>query len=167
MFKITTKKLALLAILMALGVMLKFFSIGDGHFRISVWDIPLLIAGILTGPFWGGVCALGADLIYSLGFSSYPFSFIMMFTTIVWGVAGGFFYKKKVNLWILVLVVLVTSIVATGINSVYLTIHFGWQSMVSGLPMRLITMIIKIPLTALSVFGVIEAIKGKLEYSKW
>ena len=85
MFKINTKKIAVIAIFMALGVVLKFFSIGSGEFRISVWEIPMFLIGILVGPFYGGVCALGADLIYGLAFSPYPFSIIMMFTTVVWG----------------------------------------------------------------------------------
>ena len=86
MFKMTTKRLAILSILLALGVVFKsVFSIGDGEFRISFFDIPLFLAGMIAGPFYGGLVALGTDLIYGLCFSPYPFSFIMMFTTIIWG----------------------------------------------------------------------------------
>ena len=67
MFKMTTKRLAILSILLALGVVFKsVFSIGDGEFRISFFDIPLFLAGMIAGPFYGGLVALGTDLIYGL-----------------------------------------------------------------------------------------------------
>ena len=54
MFKMTTKRLAILSILLALGVVFKsVFSIGDGEFRISFFDIPLFLAGMIAGPFYG------------------------------------------------------------------------------------------------------------------
>ncbi len=150
MFKIKTKTLAILSVLLALGVVFKsYFAIGDGEFRISFFDIPLFLAGMIAGPFYGGIVALGADLIYSLGFSSYPFSFIMMLTTVVWGISGGFFYKKSYKkIWPLFLVVLITSLVATSINSLYLAIHFGVASMFAKLPIRLIALFCKWPITA-------------------
>ncbi len=165
--KLTIKKIAILAMLMALGVAFKFFSIGNGQFRISIWDLPLMIAGIIAGPLYGGICALGADLIYSFCFSPYPFSFIMMFTTIVWGVAGGLLYKKRIKIWYLAIIVLCTSLIATGINSIYLWLYYGFQSMVAGLPMRLVTMFAKIPITTFAVYLIMMAICSKFDYSKW
>lgn len=165
--RVTVQKIAVLAILMALGIVFKFFSIGNGQFRISIWDLPLMIAGIIAGPLYGGICALGADLIYSFCFSPYPFSFIMMFTTIVWGIAGGLFYKKNIKIWHLVIVVCCTSCIATGINSIYLWLYYGFQTMVAGLPLRLITMIVKIPITTCIVYFIMKAIYSKLDYSKW
>lgn len=165
--KLTIKKIAILAMLMALGVAFKFFSIGNGQFRISIWDLPLMIAGIIAGPLYGGICALGADLIYSFCFSPYPFSFIMMFTTIVWGVAGGLLHKKKIEIWYLTIIILCTSLIATGINSIYLWLYHGFYTMVAGLPMRLVTMIVKIPITTLLVYSIMKAICSKFDYSKW
>lgn len=148
MLKNTIKKIAIAAIFMALGVALKFFSIGDGSFRISFWDIPLFMAGMILGPLWGALTAMGADLIYGLAFSSFPFSFIMMFTTIVWGFTGGFFYyQKKLKFWLLLIVVLITSIVATIINSIYLTLYQDFKTMLAGLPFRLLVLIVKWPIT--------------------
>ena len=47
MFKMTTKRLAILSILLALGVVFKsVFSIGDGEFRISFFDIPLFMVDL-------------------------------------------------------------------------------------------------------------------------
>ncbi len=151
---LSVKKLAILAILLALGVVLKFFSIGNGEFRISLWDIPLFLAGIIAGPIYGGIVAMGADVIYGLCFSPYPFSFIMMFTTIVWGVAGGIFSKKGIKkVWLLFVVVLLTSVLATFINSIYLTLYYGFSYMIGMLPIRLLVLLIKWPITTLLVLA--------------
>lgn len=162
MFKINTKKLVMLAIFMALGVVFKFFSIGNGEFRISFWDIPLFMAGIIAGPFYGTLCALGADLIYGLCFSPYPFSFIMMFTTLVWGAMGGFFYKKDMKIIALFIVVFITSISATAINSIYLTLYYGWESMLVKLPLRLIVLIVKWPITSGLIYYLYKYV-----FSRW
>lgn len=149
--KLSVKKIAILAILMSLGIVLKFFSIGDGEFRISFWDIPLFIAGIVSGPIYGAICALGADLIYGLCFSSFPFSFLMMLTTVVWGFSGGLLYKveiKKKTSIILFIVVLITSLVATTINSIYLILIYGFETMIIKLPLRLLVLVIKWPITS-------------------
>ena len=153
--KISIKKIAILSILMALAIVFKFFSIGSDSFRISIWDIPLFMAGVLAGPIYGGIVALGADLIYGLCFSQYPFSFIMMFTTIVWGVSGGLFKYIKITKFTIVplyLLVLATSVVATSINSIYLIMYQGMNAMVAGLPFRLLVMIIKWPITSTLIY---------------
>ncbi len=158
----TIRKIAILSILMALGIILKsFLSVGTGEFRISFWDLPLFLAGIIGGPIWGGIVALGTDLIYGLCFSPYPFSFIMMFTTVVWGVAGGFFKYFKLNekkLWLLFIVVLCTSVTATFINSIYLTLYNGFWAMLAKLPLRLLVLVIKWPITTMLIFVVYESI---------
>lgn len=160
------KKIAILSILMALGVVLKFFSIGTGEFRISFWDIPLFMAGVIAGPVYGGIVALGADLIYGLCFSTYPFSFIMMFTTIIWGVAGGIFKYLKINKFTLIplfLVVLGTSITSTVINSIYLILYYGFESMLLKLPLRLLVLVIKWPITTLLVYILYKSVFSKVK----
>ena len=160
------KKIAILSILMALGVVLKFFSIGTGEFRISFWDIPLFMAGVIAGPIYGGIVALGADLIYGLCFSTYPFSFIMMFTTIIWGVAGGIFKYLKINKLTLIplfIVVLGTSITSTVINSIYLILYYGFESMLVKLPLRLLVLVIKWPITTLLVYILYKSVFSKIK----
>ena len=160
------KKIAILSILMALGVVLKFFSIGTGEFRISFWDIPLFMAGVIAGPIYGGIVALGADLIYGLCFSTYPFSFIMMFTTIIWGVAGGIFKYLKINKLTLIplfLVVLGTSITSTVINSIYLILYYGFESMLLKLPLRLLVLVIKWPITTMLVYVLYKSVFSKVK----
>lgn len=165
--KKSIKKIAIMSLLMALGIVLKsFLSIGTDGFRISFWDIPLFFAGMIGGPLWGGLVALGTDLIYGLCFSSFPFSFIMMFTTIIWGVMGGIFKnidvdKKKIIL--LFIVVLITSIIATTINSIYLIKITDFTTMIAGLPLRLLTLIVKWPITSSIIYVIYKSIGNNVK----
>lgn len=144
-------KLTIMATLMALSIVLKKFSIDTGVYRISLFDTPLFLAGIIGGPIWGGLVALCTDIMYNL-LSSYTFSFLMMITTVLWGVVGGIFYYVKPKFITLLIVILVTSIVNTAINSVQLSIWYGTSSMIAGLPLRIANMFIKWPITTVLVY---------------
>lgn len=154
MLKISTKKLAFLAIMMALGIVLKsFLSIGSDNFRISFWNIPIFIAGIVGGPIYGGICALGTDLIYGFCFSSYPFSAIMTLTCVVWGISGGLFFKKNIKLITLGIVVLITCLIETTINSIYLYTYFeSIERVLVGLPLRLLVQLVRWPISTMLIY---------------
>lgn len=145
------KRISILAILTSLSVVFKTFSIDPGTNRISLFDTPLILAGIIAGPLWGMVVGFCADFIYSL-MSGHSYSFIMMFSTVLWGACGGIFYHKKVNLWSLLIVVLITSCLTTGINTIQLTLWYGVDKMVVGLATRIPTMLIKWPITSSLVY---------------
>ena len=115
--------LTLMAILTALSIVLKKFSIDTGLFRISLFDTPIIIAGMIAGPLWGVLVGFYSDLIYGL-ISGYQFSFIMMLSALVWGLCGGVLYKKKPKYLVLLLVVLISSVITTTINSLQLYIFY-------------------------------------------
>ena len=142
--------LATMAILTALSMVLKKYSIDTGMFRISLFDTPILLAGMIAGPLWGVLVGFYSDLIYGL-VSGYQFSFIMMLSALVWGLCGGLLHKFKPKYWVLLLVVLASSIVTTLINSVQLYIWYQ-GGMFADLPQRIITMLIKWPITTTIVF---------------
>lgn len=59
-----------------------------------------------------------------------------------------FFIKNPYdNLLSLFIVVLATSLIATAINSIYLVIHFGFASMLAKLPLRIVALFCKWPVT--------------------
>ena len=145
------QKITILAILTALAMVLKKFSFGTGEYRISLYDTPVILAGIIAGPLWGMVVAFLSDFLYSL-LSGYAYSFIMMFSALLWGVVGGLFYKKKVNYFLLFILIFFASILNTTINSVQLYIWYGAGSLIAGLPLRITTMIIKWPITTTVVY---------------
>lgn len=154
MLKINTKKLVFIAIMMALGIVLKsFLSIGNNSFRISLWNIPIFFAGIVGGPIYGGICALGADLIYGFCFSSYPFSAIMTLTCVVWGISGGLFFKKNIKFIPLGITVLITCLLETTINSIYLYTYFeSVERVLAGLPLRLLVQLVRWPLSTTIIY---------------
>jgi ECF transporter S component (folate family) len=55
------------AVLMALSVVLtrfaSFYIPGATWFRLGFGSIPIIVASIICGPFWGGLVGAGADLI--------------------------------------------------------------------------------------------------------
>ena len=142
--------ITLMAILTALSIVLKKFSIDTGMFRISLFDTPIILAGMIAGPLWGVLVGFYSDLIYGL-ISGYQFSFIMMLSALVWGLCGGFFYKRKVRFVLLLLVVLASGCITTSINSLQLYIWYG-GGMIIDLPQRIITMLIKWPITTSILF---------------
>lgn len=96
--KKTILKMCVLAVLMALSAVLKKFSFDTGEYRISLFDTPLLLAGILAGPLWGMLVAFASDFIYSI-LSGYAYSFIMMFSALLWGQLVEFSIKEKFSLF--------------------------------------------------------------------
>lgn len=149
--------ITIMAILTALSIVLKKFSIDTGMFRISLFDTPIILAGMIAGPLWGVLVGFYSDLVYGL-ISGYQFSFIMMLSALAWGLCGGLLYKKKLNFILLLLIILITSCVATTINSIQLYIWYGGGMFVD-LPQRIITMIIKWPITTIVVYILFRNIK--------
>lgn len=141
MKKINVKKIVLLSILMALTTVFKFVSIGSGEFRISIFEIPIILAGMISGPLMGAVVAFGGDLIYGL-ISGYSYSFIMSLSAMLWGVMGGLFYKKQVRILPLIIMIIITSLLTTFNNSIQQYIWYK-QGMWGRLPIRLVVMVIK------------------------
>lgn len=57
------KTLIAAALLIALSMTLKRFSITAGPFRFSLENLPLLLSGIILGPVVGFVCGVAADIL--------------------------------------------------------------------------------------------------------
>lgn len=155
------KKITILSVLMALSVVLKKFSIDTGHYRISLFDTPLVLAGIIGGPLWGMVVAFGSDLLYNL-LSGYSYSFIMMISALLWGAVGGIFHYVKPKYLLLLLLVLITGVLTTTTNSLQLSLWYGTESMLGGLPLRVANMLIKWPITTTLVYILYNRVIGIL-----
>lgn len=102
MKKLTTRKLAYIALFMALVyIFSRFFQVPYvtpfGNTRFHLGNVFCLLAGILLGPVHGGLAAgLGSmlfDLFDPVYFTSAPTTFINKFL-MAW-VAGYFFYKRR------------------------------------------------------------------------
>lgn len=99
------KKMTVAAMLIAMSVVIGIFcksllNFGGGLFRITFENLPIILAGILFGPVFGGVAGFASDMIsYLLSAQAYPPNLIVTFGAITVGVVSGLvaklFIKKR------------------------------------------------------------------------
>lgn len=148
------KRLVLIGILTALASIIKivFQVTTTGSFRITFYELPLIIAGGLFGPFMGAVAGFITDVVYLISFG-YTVS-LMTVSSVLWGVIAGLvIFKKGWTLKRIVIVILVGSLLEFLINGTQL---FIWQytgSLEEDLrvflpqqPIRMLILVIKWPL---------------------
>ncbi|MBN2605601.1 MAG: folate family ECF transporter S component [Bacilli bacterium] len=144
----TTKTLNRAAILIAMSVVLKsFLSIEGGVFRVTFFDIPLIILGLMLGPLIAIVAGFVVDWIYVL-ISPFAFSFnLMTLSTISWALIPALFLfkRKKVSLFKISMVVLFTSLIAFSLNTLQLYIWAGVGAF-GDLPLRIGILFVKLPI---------------------
>ena len=98
----TTKALACCALLAALSVVLArlIIPMPDSSTRFSIEAVPIFLAGMLFGPFAGGLVGFSADAVGTL-FSGFGFNPLFCVPPILYGVFGGVFRRylgKKLTL---------------------------------------------------------------------
>ncbi|HNZ50465.1 MAG TPA: folate family ECF transporter S component [Bacilli bacterium] len=147
----TIRKLALASLFASMAIVLKtFLSIQLGEsMRISLFPIPLLVGGFLLGPWWGLLIAFVTDTVFFMISPFASFWSVYTFSTLIWGLAGGLIklvpFKK--DLWKYIIVITITSIMETTINTLA---NFIYGLSNATLPWRILSMIIRIPLLVLA-----------------
>ncbi|KFZ26699.1 MAG: Folate transporter FolT [Candidatus Izimaplasma bacterium HR2] len=135
----TTRTLNRAAMLIAMSVVLKaFLSIEGGFFRFTLFSIPLILLGILLGPYIGIIAGFIVDWIYVL-ISPFAFTFnLMTLSTIAWALIPALFFFKKRDLSLVQIsaVVVVTSLIAFSLNTYQLYIWAG-SGALANVPLRL------------------------------
>lgn len=162
--KIPTKALVGGAIMAALAVALKFTSITTMEYRLTFYDIPLMISGLVFGPVVGGIAGFVTDWIYATT-QGWPIGLFTL-SSIAWGLIPGLllFVLKKVNLMSIIVIVLITSITAFGLNTFALYTIQG-SGVLAMLPARLITMAIKWPIQVIIVQQVYARVIVPLKFN--
>ncbi len=131
--KFSAYKIALGGLLVALSVVFaRFLSIMlfGGIVRVGFGSIPIMIAGILLGPFFGGICGAAADLIGVLinpqGTLHIGFTLSNILTAVI---PSLFFLKNKQYSFVklLIAVLCVSIVVFLGLNTI-------WLSQLTGTP---------------------------------
>jgi ECF transporter S component (folate family) len=134
--------------MIAMSVVLKsFLSIEGGVFRVTFFDIPLIILGLMLGPLIAIVAGFVVDWIYVL-ISPFAFSFnLMTLSTISWALIPALFLYKRKNVSLLKIsfVVVFTSLIAFMLNTYQLYIWAGVGAF-GDLPLRLGILLIKLPI---------------------
>jgi len=127
--KITTKKLVLMAIFVALGIILPivFHIFGSSIAQIlSPMHIPVFIAGALMGPIAGLIVGMMTPILSSL-FTGMPPVIpmlpIMFVELAIYGYLIGYLYKvKNVNIYLSLIITMLLGRISTGIV-VYILVH--------------------------------------------
>ncbi len=127
--KITTKKLVLMAIFVALGIILPivFHIFGSSIAQIlSPMHIPVFIAGALMGPIAGLIVGMMTPVLSSL-FTGMPPVIpmlpIMFVELAIYGYLMGYLYKvKNVNIYLSLIITMLLGRISTGIV-VYILVH--------------------------------------------
>lgn len=139
----TTRTLNRAAMLIAMSVVLKaFLSIEGGFFRFTLFSIPLILLGILLGPYIGIIAGFIVDWIYVL-ISPFAFTFnFMTLSTIAWALIPALFFYRKKDLSLIQIssLVIITSLIAFSLNTYQLYI-WGGSGAFANVPLRLAIMI--------------------------
>jgi len=158
----STRQIANLGVLAAVSIVLtRVFGFiipvaGVGALRISFGEVPLILGGILFGPWAGAVTGVAADLIgYAInshGGAFFPgFAISAALTGLI---PGWILHKHRENLqwWQVGATVLITDLI-TGVflNTLWLTILYG-QGFFVILPARLLARLVTLPIYTLAVF---------------
>ncbi len=147
MEKTHMQRLVLASMLASLsGVIKIMFQVTTlSDYRFSLYEIPLIIAGIVLGPGFGAVSGFASDWIYSTNFG-YGFN-LMTVSSVMWGfIPGLLLHRRHFSLLRTMIVIIITAIVSFSINSVQLGLWFGWLAMLGNVPIRLGILIISLPI---------------------
>ena len=91
----SVRRLTASAILIAMSVVIGIFcksvlNFGNGLFRITFENLPIILSGMLFGPVAGGVVGATSDLLsYLLSSQVYPPNLIVTLGSSVIGVSAG------------------------------------------------------------------------------
>ncbi len=93
------KTLTISAMLTAMSVVIGIFcksymNFGEGLFRVTFENLPIILSGILFGPVVGAIVGVATDLIsYLLSPQTYPPNFIVTVGAMMVGFVSGFISK--------------------------------------------------------------------------
>ena len=124
---ITTHKLVIMAMLIALQVILsRFLSINLWNLKIGFGFLPIVISGILLGPLCTCLMSVVSDVIGAVLFPSGPFFPGFTVTAAVTGlIFGCLLYKKQDLLHILAAVLLYELLCSLLMNTYWLSLLYG------------------------------------------
>jgi ECF transporter S component (folate family) len=164
-----SKYITLTSIFIALSIVLsRILSIrvsigGVEGIRIGFGDFPLMLSGILFGPFWGGLAGISADIIGYIISPMGPYMPHFTLTSALKGIIPGllflWLFRENKNFLYLFLTFLITKIIVSFLIVIFIHVLFNLPYLTL-IPPRLIALLIEVPiytilsLTLLKRFGV-------------
>ena len=127
MQKISTKKLTVMALLIALEIILsRFLSLSAWNTKIGFSFVPVVIAAILLGPVYAGIVGALADFVGAILFpigAYFPgFTLTAFFMGLVYGL---FLYKKQSLPRILGAVAVNQFVLSLVVNTYWISVLYG------------------------------------------
>ena len=146
MQKLSMQRITLAAMLAALASVTKIiFQVTTlADYRFSLYEVPLIITGIVLGPVIGLIVGFTADWVYATTMG-YGLN-LMTLTTMMWGfMAGLMLYKRRITVWRLVLFMPIGASLAFAINSLQLALWTNWITVLGNIPIRLSILLLTLP----------------------
>ena len=99
MIRLLTNMAMMTALSIVIGIFCKtVLNFGNGLFRITFENLPIILTGIVLGPIAGGVVGLASDLVsYMLSGQSYPLNIVVTLGATAIGVLSGLMSKYVVK----------------------------------------------------------------------
>lgn len=120
--------------------------LGSNSVRIGFGHVPLLLAGLLLGPFWGAATGAVADfvgaVVFPVGGAYFPgFTITAMLTGLIPGLLKKYMGNRRLS-WLHILsITLVTEVVVSVfLNTLWLSMIYGmdyWAALLVRLPITL------------------------------
>ncbi len=154
MIKLLTKMAMMIALSVVIGIFCKsVLNFGNGLFRITFENLPIILTGVVLGPLAGGVVGLSSDIIsYLLSPQVYPLNVIVTIGATVIGILSGliakYVIKRKCKMQIIISSSVAHLVGSMIIKSIGLYNYYGilvlWR-----IPLYLVIAIIEIILLCL------------------
>lgn len=131
MKKLGTRKLVLMALLVAISIILARFFVFylTSTIRISFGSVPIILAGLLLGPVAGGITGAVADILGATLFSPLGYYPPLTLPAILVGVIPALlkpYFLKEMKFYRMLLLVFVTKIVTSiGLTTLLLSRLYG------------------------------------------
>lgn len=99
MIRLLTNMAMMTALSVVIGIFCKtVLNFGNGLFRITFENLPIILTGIALGPVAGGVVGLSSDIIsYLLSPQTYPLNVVVTIGAMVIGVLSGIIAKYVIK----------------------------------------------------------------------
>jgi riboflavin transporter len=153
-------KLVLGSSLAAVSVVIDVFfkyALNIQNFGLPFYAVPIILGSIILGPVYGMAMAFVGDAI-GVVVSNQGYLPMFVLAPIVWGVLPGLFLHKKYATNKLAYVIPFTYIIASLSNTLALFIHFGIETTLALLVLRMAL----IPFNSIVMFFVVRDLYHKL-----
>ncbi|MFU8786016.1 MAG: folate family ECF transporter S component [Candidatus Izemoplasmataceae bacterium] len=157
--RLAVKRITLVAMLTSMASVIKiiFQVTTTPGFRITFYELPLIIIGGLFGPIMGGIAGFVTDVVYLVTFG-YDLN-LMTLSTMLWGIISGLvIFKKNWKIKRIVMVIIIASILEFFINGTMILIwnyagswRDAFYTILPQQPIRILILFLKWPVQILLI----------------